>query len=200
MPTSNFKHKIVALCGLKGCGKDFVANYINMTQNFEHLKISAKLKEISKILFDIDDDQIEGKKKECIDERWNVTPRQMMQFIGTEVFQYKIQELIPECDRNFWIKSFVNTMKVNKNKNVVVSDMRFLHEYDYINKHLHTHELIIIRIDSSTQNIYDTNDTHVSETEYKQIPVDYQITNTMTKNIEQNINTIVNAILIETYN
>ena len=111
----------------------------------------------------------------------------MMQFIGTEMFQYKIQELLPECDRNFWIKSFVNSVKANKNKNIVVSDMRFLHEYDYLKKHLHTHDLIVVRIDSTTKNIYNTKDTHVSETEYRQIPIDFQITNNMTDDIQSPI-------------
>lgn len=196
MMSFNYKNKIIALCGFKGCGKDFVAKYLRETYNFEHLKISTKLKEISKILFDIDDDQIEGNKKECIDERWNVTPRQIMQFVGTEMFQYKIQELIPECDRNFWIKSFVNHVKSNKNKNknIVVSDMRFLHEYNYLIKHLRTHEMIVIRIDSSTKNIYDTKDTHVSETEYRQIPIDFQITNNMTDDIKSSLDTIINVI------
>lgn len=194
--SSNCKNKIIALCGFKGCGKDFVANYLHEAYNFEHLKISTKLKEASKILFDIDDDQIEGNKKEVIDERWNVTPRQMMQFMGTEMFQYKIQELIPGCDRNFWIKSFVNAVKAhkNKNKNIVISDMRFLHEYNYLKNHLQTHDLIVIRIDSSIINIYDTEDTHVSEKEYKQIPIDFQITNNMTRDIKTSLNTIINVI------
>ena len=115
---TNFKHfKLIAICGFKGSGKDFVANYISQVYNYEHLKISSKLKEATKILFDMSDDQIEGDKKEVIDQRWNVTPREVMQFIGTEVFQYKIQDMIPECKRDFWMKSFVNTIKTqNKGK------------------------------------------------------------------------------------
>lgn len=192
---STFKYKIIALCGFKGCGKDFVANYIHDTCSFEHLKISTKLKDATRLLFDITDDQIEGNKKECIDERWNITPRQMMQFMGTEMFQFKIQELIPECDRNFWIKSFANAVKANKNKNIVVSDMRFSHEYEYIKKHLRTHELIVIRINNnSKKNIYDAEDIHVSETEYRQIPIDFQLTNNMTDDIKSPLNTILNIL------
>ena len=192
---STFKYKIIALCGFKGCGKDFVANYIHDTCSFEHLKISTKLKDATRLLFDITDDQIEGNKKECIDERWNITPRQMMQFMGTEMFQFKIQELIPECDRNFWIKSFTNAVKANKNKNIVVSDMRFPHEYEYIKKHLITHELIVIRINNnSKKNIYDAEDIHVSETEYRQIPIDFQLTNKMTDDIKSPLNTILNIL------
>ena len=192
---SSFKYKIIALCGFKGCGKDFVANYIHDTCSFEHLKISTKLKEATRLLFDINDDQIEGNKKECIDERWNITPRQMMQFMGTEMFQFKIQELIPECERNFWIKSFTNTVKANETKNIVVSDMRFLHEYEYIKKHLLTHELIVIMIyKNSTKNIYNVNDNHISETEYRQIPIDFQLTNNMTDDIKSPLNTILNIL------
>ncbi len=115
-----------------------------------------------------------------------------MQFIGTEMFQYKIQELIPECDRNFWIKSFVNT--VNKNRNIVISDMRFLHEYNYLKKHLLTHELIVIRIENLTKTIYDAKDTHVSEIEYTKIPIDFNVTNNMTTDIKSSLDTIMNAL------
>lgn len=188
--------RIIALCGFKGCGKDFVANYIHETYQFEHLKISSKLKEVTRLLFDIDDEQIEGRKKESIDERWNITPRQMMQFVGTEMFQYKIQELLPQCDRNFWIKSFTNAIKENKNKNIVVSDMRFLHEYDYLTEHLRSHELIVIRIESKNH-VYDTNDTHESEVEYTKIPVDFQITNNMTNDIKSSLNTIMNVVRMD---
>ena len=192
---TSFKNKIIALCGFKGCGKDFVANYISETYNYEHLKISTKLKEVSKTLFDINDEQIEGNKKETIDERWNITPRQMLQFVGTDMFQYKLQELIPECERNFWIQAFVNGIKAKNAKDIVISDMRFLHEYIYLKKHLPTYELIVIRIDNSTKiNAYNIQDTHISETEYKRIPIDFQITNNMTRDIKHHLNTIINVI------
>lgn len=183
------KYTLIALCGFKGCGKDFVAKYIHDTYMFEHLKISTKLKEITKLLFELDDSHVEGNKKECIVDKWNITPRQMMQFLGTEMFQYKIQELLPSSGRYFWIQSFVHSMK-NK-KNIVVSDLRFLHEYDYMKKHLQTHNLIVIRIDNFMNNIYDTTDTHASEMEYTEIPIDFQVTNNMTGGIKTIIDTII---------
>lgn len=192
---TNFKHfKIIAICGFKGSGKDFVANYISQVYNYEHLKISSKLKEATKLLFDMNDEQIEGDKKELIDERWNVTPRQVMQFIGTEIFQYKIQDLVPECNRDFWIKSFVNTLNTQKKGNVVISDMRFLHEYNYLRKYMPVHDLVVIRIDNVVDSMYDVEDVHVSETEYKKIPIDFQINNDMTSDIKTTIETIMNSI------
>lgn len=186
------KH-IIALCGYKGCGKDYVAKYIQDTYNFEHMKISSKLKEISKVLFDLTDGQIEN-TKEQVDKTWGVTPRQMMQFMGTEMFQYKIQELLPGCERDFWIKSFVNSVKKTKTENIVISDMRFLHEYMYLRKHLKEYNVTVIRIENVANNVYDRGDEHASEIEYTHIPVDFQITNNMTPSIRTLTDSIINVI------
>jgi dephospho-CoA kinase len=169
---------IIALCGYKGCGKDYVAKYIEKNYDYQHLKISFKLKEMVKSLFDLNDEQIEGVRKEQLDEKWNKTPRQIMQFIGTDVFQYNIQELMP-IGRDFWIKSFVNNLK-STTSNIVISDMRFLHEYKYLKNEGHTVHVIQI-INQGPTEIYSLNDEHQSESEFIQIPSDYYLYNDMTK-------------------
>ena len=45
--------KIIAVCGYKRSGKDTIAKYLNKKYNYKHLKITYKLKECLKLLFDL---------------------------------------------------------------------------------------------------------------------------------------------------
>jgi hypothetical protein len=165
--------RIIAICGAKRTGKDCVANYISENFNYEHVKIAQKLKDMCKLLFSFTDHQMECDIKDDIDPKWGVSPRQCMQFFGTEVMQYNIQELLPDIGRKFWINSLVASMKPDHK--YVISDMRFHHEYVEL-KNLGA---IFIRVDRDS--VVDTNDTHQSELEYKQLPVDYTIKNNSSK-------------------
>ena len=130
--------------------------------------------------------------KEDNDDRWDTTPRKMMQFIGTEVFQYKIQELIPNIGRNFWIKSLLSDELLdnikNNNHKIVISDLRFLHEYENL-KQLNI-QLVVLKV--TNKNIKNI-DTHISETEHLKIPIDYEIENNGTiEDLYKNINSVFN--------
>jgi dephospho-CoA kinase len=168
-------NKIIGICGKRRSGKDTVANYICSQYNFENKKIADDLKSIIKILFGFSDVQLENNEKDIIDPLWNITPRQSMQFIGTEIMQYKLQELLPNIDRNFWIKSFINKNIINDNlpKKIVISDLRFLHEY----KNLKSYNILIIRIEKDNNNNNLNIDEHISETEHIEIPADIIIKN-----------------------
>lgn len=161
--------KIIAICGAKRSGKDTLARIISEEYGFEHVKISQKLKDVCKILFNLNDDQIENDSKEQIDVRWGITPRKIMQFMGTEMMQYKLQEILPSVGKKFWINSLLETMK--DDKRYVISDLRFLHEYHEIRKK----GGIIVRIEDLSLT---DNDSHISENEFKEIPCDLVIDNT----------------------
>ena len=163
--------KLIAICGYKRCGKDTVSDYIASLYGHKHIKIAAKLKEVSKILFNFTDAQVETDIKEEIDDRWGTTPRKVMQFMGTEMFQYKIQEIIPGIKRNFWIKSLIEEHIITTNQSypIVISDMRFVHEYTELKQY----GVFVIKIKRHLPQI----DTHPSETEFMNIPADLEIDN-----------------------
>ena len=176
---SNAKPKIIAICGYKRSGKDTIAKYLEKKYNYKHLKITYKLKECIKLLFNLNNNDLEEKKEE-INNKWNVSPRNMMQFIGTEMFQYKIQELLPDIGKNFWIKTFlndnlVNKLRKNENFNIVISDLRFLHEYEELSK-LNL-PIIIIKVVNDNIMIDENNSLHISEKEFLKIPLTHQINN-----------------------
>ena len=182
---------IIALCGYKRCGKDFASEHIVENHDYLHYKLANKLKNIVKELFDFDDEQIEGDKKETVDSLWGISPRQAMQYIGTDVFQHHMNDLIPGIDRTFWVRTLVNEIKKNKPKNVVISDMRFMHEYEYIKKHLDTHNLTVVKIINNNR-IQD--DDHISENSFNQIPYDYVVNNAYDSHFVTNIDAIVKKL------
>jgi len=98
----------------------------------------------------------DGIEKDIIDDRWGITPRKALQFIGTEVLQNKIQELIPGIKRDYFANILLS--KIKNDKYYVITDLRFLHEYEKI-KNLDVFFIRIIR----PSNI--NNDLHSSETE-----------------------------------
>lgn len=163
--------KIIAICGYKRSGKDTIAEHISTMYGHKHIKIAGKLKEVVKILFNFNDHQIETDDKEICDERWGISPRKAMQFMGTEMFQYKLQELIPDIQRNFWIQSLITENIIGQNTPLVISDLRFMHEYTELKKH----NVFIIKI--NRRHDAGEQDLHPSETEFMNIPVDLQLEN-----------------------
>ena len=161
--------RIIAVCGYKRSGKDTVANIISELYGHKHMKIASKLKDVTQTLFGFSHSQIEEDVKDHIDTRWGITPRQAMQFIGTEMFQFKIQEILPEIKRNFWIKGLIADL--NGNLPVVISDLRFVHEYEEL-KNL---GVFVIRV--TKKNNSETIDHHPSETDFLNIPADLEIVN-----------------------
>jgi len=179
---------IIAFTGYKRSGKDTCSNYISQYYNFKHYKISSKLKAVIKLLFNVSDQDLEF-NKETENSHWKITPRKMMQFVGTEMFQKQIQELIPDIQKNFWINSFESSYLINNNENIVISDLRFIHEYEVLRKY----NIIVIRIENKR---LDTNDDHISENEFLNIPFDYTIKNDgRLSNLYKKIDSVMKIII-----
>lgn len=135
--------KIISICGIKRSGKDTLANHIATKYNYKHVKIAEPLKKIIQDLFQFTDDEMETNLKELPTEKWNTSPRQLMDFIGTKVFQYDIQNIIPNIGRKFWIKTFLDKMYNVNEKQIVISDLRFFHELEELKAH---HNCCVVKI------------------------------------------------------
>lgn len=161
--------KIIAICGAKRSGKDVLADFLIKKYGYNKIKFADLLKDVVKILFDFSNDQLgDSNSKDIIDDRWCITPRQALQFFGTEILQYKIQELLPNIDKKFLTLSLLS--KIKDDQIYVISDLRFLHEYEELKKL----NAFIIRIDR-LNNLKD--DNHVSEKEYINIPYNIYVKN-----------------------
>lgn len=158
---------VIAICGKKRSGKDTIANYISDKYGYNNVKFADPLKNMLKAGFNFTDEQLESKKEE-IDDYWRITPRQAMQFIGTEIMQYELQKLVPNLDRHFFVASL---FKRYPDEHLVISDLRFVHEEQAI-KQIKNNLIIKVIRDSNL----DT-DNHISENELDQIDCDCTIRN-----------------------
>lgn len=165
----NMLPRIVAVCGLKRSGKDCFADAICATYGYEKIKIAEGLKDMLKVLFDFTDEQLETDAKDIVDPTLGVSPRKVMQFMGTEIMQHEIQKLLPTVGRNFWVNKLINKhIEKHPHKKFVISDLRFYHEYE----RLLAYKPYIIRVErQSTLQSYHGKCTHPSETEFIKIPV-----------------------------
>ena len=191
--------RIIAICGAKRSGKDVLAEHLVRKYNYERIAFAEPLKHAIKTLFNFDDEQVGiGEdtgtgKKDALDERWGITPRAALQFFGTEVMQEKIQELLPDIKRNFFantLKNYIKTrMDANEGQRFVISDLRFLHEYEVLFSipNIRKDDIAIIRVirpDAGFIGISNARDanpcdavaaasvSHKSEQEYINIPYD----------------------------
>lgn len=169
-------YNIIAICGAKRSGKDVLAKYLINLYNYEKLSFAEPLKKAVKELFNFNDIQVGideenaiGNEKDIIDDRWGITPRKALQYFGTEIMQYKMNELIPNINRGFFADILLS--KIVENKNYVISDLRFLHEYEKI-KGLN---IVIIKVVRPSH--VKIRDIHISENEYEQIPCNIEILN-----------------------
>ncbi len=166
--------RIIAICGAKRVGKDLLSNYICYRYRHKKVAFAEPLKDCVKGLFNFTSDQVgDSYVKDVVDERWGIAPRKAMQFFGTEILQYKIQELLPGIDRKFLAYTLVSKLK--DDVAYVISDMRFMHEYEEVKKI----GAYVIRIDRPDviQDVNHDAEVHISETNYKDIPYDMHINN-----------------------
>jgi dephospho-CoA kinase len=189
--------KIIAICGLKRSGKDTIADYLCSNYGYTKIKIANPLKQGLKVMFGFTDEQLESDKKDEIDPRWEVQPRKIMQFIGTEVMQYQLQQIIPGIGRKVWIRSlveeYINNSKHN-DKLFVIPDLRFQHEYEELSKH----NTLFWRVDRITEldKLNHVCDLHISEKEYLQIPVSHIFKNETKNDLYSQIDNKINDITL----
>jgi len=155
---------IIGFIGKKGSGKDTAADFLCSEFGFKKVAFADPLKRACRELFSFNDEQLYGDKKETVDAHWKITPRETLQFIGTEVFREHIQNLIPHVKNNFWVERLEKEI-INNNFNYAISDVRFKNEIDMIKKL----GGIIIKIERNETNNNFSN--HISETEMDNINI-----------------------------
>ena len=174
---------LIGLIGEAGSGKDTSADYLKNKYPITLYALGNPIKEITRHMFLFSDEQLYGKLKNVVDERWGVTPRETWQVIGTNIMQFQIYGLLPHLIntvpvREFWIHHFKMWYKQllesdSKNENVIVTDIRFQHEADTI-KQLGGY---LIKIERPTLDKSDELYKHCSETAISTMESDIYIMN-----------------------
>ncbi|HUV12041.1 MAG TPA: hypothetical protein VMY18_00290 [Acidobacteriota bacterium] len=128
---------IVAICGQKGTGKSTAAEYVSKAFGFETYALAQPLKDALKAMFGYDDSRLNGEAKEYMDSDYGISPREMLQTLGTEWGQYALQQKNETfryiTGRGIWVKRF-QYMVWDPKKDWVISDVRFQHELDELGR------------------------------------------------------------------
>jgi hypothetical protein len=119
--------KVIGLTGQAGHGKDTVANYLQNYSGYTVLHYASPLKEAASTLFDLPLSVFyDGKKKEVADEEWGISPRVIMQWLGTDIMRARMGE-------DFWLRHMRRRLAaLPLGTKVVVADCRFENEVEML--------------------------------------------------------------------
>ena len=139
---------IIGLCGLIGSGKGTVAEHLMRQHDFIGVSFAETLKDAAACIFGWDRDMLEGDttesryEREQTDDWWSerlgfvVSPRSMLQFMGTEVMRDNLHPEIWALATEMRIlgmeEMFVKS--VGQKPNFVISDVRFPNEIAMIRR------------------------------------------------------------------
>jgi hypothetical protein len=182
---------IIGICGKKYHGKDTIANHLVDKYGYIRIAFADPIKDICKIVFGLSYEQLNGNIKEKNDEYWKVSPRQLMQFIGTDLFRNNMSSIMPEIGEDIWIhvllKKISDELLKNPHAKFVITDIRFENELYHITKL----NGFIIKVQ---RNNIINNDNHVSESYIDKLNVDYIINNDDTiDDLNNKINELLNS-------
>ena len=155
-PTYKFANMVIVLSGKKRVGKDTVADILEKYlggSNFERFSIASYLKRGVAALVNKSQSELE-KGKDVLNISSGVTPRDLYKSIG---------DLIRDSlGKTFFINTLIEEVFKSQKKIVVISDMRYRHEYEELKKL----DPVFIRI--KNKNL--PKDDHTSETDLDSIP------------------------------
>jgi hypothetical protein len=113
------------------------------------MSFADPLREACKVIFDLDDVQMTDRAlKESSDDRWGLSPRVMMQRLGTDCIRESFGE-------DHWVKLMHLRLLRSDAPRVVISDVRFANEAAMIR----TFPSVVVRIDRAGLQ----SDSHISE-------------------------------------
>ena len=184
---------IIGLIGQKRVGKDTVASIIknididiDKNYNFKCMALADPIKDIARIMFNFTEEQLYDDAKDIIDSKWGIKPRDFFEQFGTNIMQFDIYKYLPNLEsqvekRLFWVKSLLakiqNGKDKNKEQNVIITDVRGLHEINEINKFTDGKAIFIRIVKQPKNNIYDSVNnsisSHITQREPNEIPDEY---------------------------
>ena len=101
------------------------------------------------------------------------------------MFRCRISELLPDVKHDIWIKVVEKKILNNPDKKYVITDVRFVNEFEFINKY----NGLTIKVQRDT---IDNNDSHISESFIDNIYTDFTITNNGTlEELYEKLNAVI---------
>lgn len=155
----------IGLVGKAGVGKTTFADILVEKYGFKRLSFAKKLKEVTSIIF--------GRPVDKARDRW------FLQTLG---------ELARAVDSSVWIKHVYREMVALKNENIVIDDVRYLNEAEF----LRDHGFILIRLYGRGYVLDPNLASHESETEQNAIQADLEVNvNVPLKDLPKLVDTVL---------
>lgn len=99
---------LIGLVGKAGSGKDSVADHLVEKRGFSKKWFAGKLKEVVCDLFDLSKEQVfDTRKKEEVDPRYKMSPREILQLFGTDV----CRNIYPNIWIDYLMRDYQKTMR-----------------------------------------------------------------------------------------
>lgn len=157
--------RIIGLLGGAGAGKSTVAKYLRDSYNAKIYTLAKPLKEFVGRVFDLTPEQLYGtqEQKETIDPRYGVSPRWLLQRIGTQGFRESFGE-------DYWVNLCLKNIFEDNHPLAVIDDCRFGNEA----LHIRDAGGVVWRL-NSTKRFSDADPNHQSEAEWVTAPYDDRI-------------------------
>jgi len=120
---------IVGMLGKAGSGKDTVAEYLINKNGFYRLALADPLKSAIKEMFLLDDFTTYDRhqREQPLPDFPDWSPRKLFQFVGTELMRRQFDQCI-------WSKLLVKRIRGSQCSKIVISDVRFPDEQQYLQK------------------------------------------------------------------
>lgn len=143
----------ILLAGKKRSGKSLTAKYLkDKYPNSIELTFAEPLKQACKAMFLLSDEQLnDEKKKEEIDPRWNVTPRELFQRVG-DLFREHLHPLLPNLKLEkglIFTQNMFWRLKELEEKNppslIIISDGRLPDEHAFVKNLPNSHSIRLLR-------------------------------------------------------
>lgn len=160
---------LIGLCGRKGSGKSTAGRVLVDQFGLHEMAFADPLKKGLQAMFGFEEDQLWGERKDVLDPHWKITPRSILQYMGTEVFREAIPVTFGWTDeqdprRSPWVyqmeRQLVRVWKEQPTQSIVITDVRFPDEVNLIRKY--GGRIWSVRR-PSLDTLQDTADVHCSE-------------------------------------
>jgi hypothetical protein len=106
-------------------GKDTIGDYLEDRHGWYRTSFAASLKEATKCIYGWTDEHVYGSLKEVKDPFWDITPREVLQKLGTEAIRTHMRE-------DIWVKSVQRRIAEAPDANWIITDVRFPNEVEAI--------------------------------------------------------------------
>ncbi len=107
-----------------------------LSDNVIQYAFAKPIKEMLCAAFGWKMEDFETSWKDQLDPFWKVVPREMMEYIGTGIMRQDLPSKFPMFDQyigeSIWVKRFEKFYLENKNKTIIITDLRYDPEFEFL--------------------------------------------------------------------